>query len=249
VRKSGHAIAVALVVVLVGACRRPAPDAADSPASESAPAVATPTEAEPPPTPATFTVCLQPLGEHEPTLLEPVARGVHQTFGFAVRTLAPQPLPEGAFYPPRQRYRADLLLDHLLWAVLPTTTGCNALIGFTAVDVSASTAEHADWGVLGLGNVGMRVAVVSTFRMRHADPRRVAERAVKVVGHELGHIVGIPHRSDGPGCLMNDAKGRVQSIDDASGALCAGERGVAEAWLGQKLPARDSLDWELILRR
>ena len=196
-----------------------------------------------------YTACLQPLGRHDPALLGPIIRGLGQAYGFAVRVLPPRPLPAKAWYAPRSRYRAQLLLDHLRADILPATRGCDAMLGFTGVDVSMSKGAHADWGVMGLAYPRYRVAVVSSFRLRRdADSRRVTERAVKVVIHELGHVLGLPHRSDGPECVMNDAAGSVRTIDRARGHLCAPERAAAEALLGRRLPQRTQLDWDAILR-
>ena len=198
--------------------------------------------------PAEYTVCVLPLGEHDAALPAPIGRGLRQVYGFRVRTLTARALPADAWYPARARHRADALLQHLLFDVLPGTDGCHALLGLTGVDISASRGEHLDWGVLGLAFYGQRVAVVSSYRLRAGVDRRDATtRAVKVAIHELGHVVGIPHRDDGPACVMNDAVGAVATIDASTGALCAGERADAERFLGRKLPARDALDWDTIL--
>src|SRR5436190_17542779 len=97
-----------------------------------------------------YTVCLQPLGEHDASLLAPIGRGIGQAYGFEVRQLAPRPLPQSAWYPPRSRYRAQKLLDHLQSRVLPAEPGCDAVVAVTAADISISKGKHADWGVLGL---------------------------------------------------------------------------------------------------
>lgn len=219
----------------------PTVEASGEHAPAAAPAVIRPVASD-------YTVCLQPLGSHDPDLLAPVGRGIEQAYGFRVHVLAGSALPAAAWYPPRRRYRALLLLDHLRDNLLPADAGCQAVLGLTDVDISITKGEHPDWGLLGLAYQGGRVGVVSSFRMRRdADHRRIAERAVKVVLHELGHVVGVPHRNDGPTCLMNDAGGSVQTVDRASGALCDGEREAAGRALGIELPASGSLDWDLIL--
>jgi len=202
-----------------------------------------------------YTVCLQPLGEHEASLLAPIAEGIRQAYGFQVRRLEPRALPASAWYAPRKRYRAQLLLDHLRAQVLPTARGCDALMAFTAVDISMTKGEHRDWGVLGLSYLQGQVGVVSSFRMHgglgralQASRARLVSRAVKVVLHELGHVIGLPHRADGPSCLMNDAAGAIATADQATGTLCPAERAAAEALLGRSLPQREHLDWPAILR-
>ena len=200
------------------------------------------------PAPVEYTVCLQPLGEHDATLTGPIGRGIAQAYGFGVRTLPARPLPASAWYPARSRHRADALLEHLLFDVLPETPGCHAVLGLTGVDISATRGEHLDWGVLGLAFFGQRVAVVSSYRLRAGvDGPGAATRAVKVAIHELGHVVGIPHRDDGAACVMNDAVGAVATIDKATGTLCAGERADAERFLGRRLPGGDGIDWDLVL--
>lgn len=200
------------------------------------------------PKPVRYTVCLQPLGEHDASLLAPVSRAITQAYGFDVRQLAPRSLPDEAWYPPRTRYRAPVLLDHLLYDVMPASAGCHAVLGFTGADVSTTKGEHFDWGVLGLAYQGGRVAVVSSYRLRHGVAHaRLVERAVKVSLHELGHVIGVPHRDDGAHCIMNDAVGAVATIDRADGPMCAGERAVAERFLGYPLPVPAALDWPAIL--
>jgi hypothetical protein len=88
-----------------------------------------------------YTVCLQPLGRHEASLLAPIARGLEQAYGVPVRQLPARPLPASAWYPPRSRYRASKLLDHLRTEVLPAHADCTAVLGFTSVDVSMTEAR------------------------------------------------------------------------------------------------------------
>jgi len=201
--------------------------------------------------PAELVVCIQPigtLGKADAALLAPVGRGIERVFGFTVKTLEPIALPDDAWYQPRKRYRADKLLDHLAAEVLPTN-GCNAVMGFTSVDISTTKDDIDDWGVLGLANIDGGVGVVSAYRMHlrgHPKQRKVIQRAVKVANHELGHVLGLPHMAGGWDCMMNDAHGTIKTVDKEKGGMCDAERGPIEAKLGFALPAGGALDWDWI---
>ena len=193
-------------------------------------------------------LCLQPLGPYDKPLTKTAVRGIEYLFGFDVVVKPRKPLPRHTYYPPRKRYRADKLLDYLEAKVVPGS-GCRIVIGFTRVDISVTKGKHKDWGIFGLGSVGGTVAVVSTYRMKRSRSRRtVKKRVVKVVNHELGHVLGLPHYT-GPRkfCLMESAHGKVSTVDNETGLLCPESIATIQRRMRIRLPVRPRFDWSKVL--
>lgn len=111
---------------------------------------------------ATAHVRLVPMGRFPAALVSVVERALRAELGVTVERAAARPLPRHAYYPPRRRFRAERLLDYLvdLAGAAPEAT---KVLGLTAVDISTTKGRHADWGVFGLGELGGRAAVVSTY--------------------------------------------------------------------------------------
>ncbi len=80
----------------------------------------------------------------------------------AVKILSPLPLPENAFYKPRNRYRAEKLLQFLDSL---NNGSYDRVVGLTKKDISTTKGEYDDWGIFGLGNLNGYSCVVSTFRL------------------------------------------------------------------------------------
>lgn len=168
--------------------------------------------------PAPPRVALQPFGPVKQEDLAVVKAGIVALYGVGVEVLPARPMPKSAYYPPRERYKADRLLNILETDASPDFT---KIIGLTVQDISTSKGEIEDWGIFGLGNLGGRACVVSTFRLRSG---KVSEevfqaRLVKVVNHELGHTFGLDHCPT-VGCLMQDAGGKIAAVDGESGKPC-----------------------------
>jgi len=120
-------------------------------------------------------------------------------------------LPPTAYYPPRQRYRAEKLLSYLDRLANPSY---NRVVGLTGVDISTTKGDVFDWGVLGLATIDGRVGVLSSHRCERGtkNHRELAIRFGKVAVHEVGHTLGLPHCPT-LRCLMEDAKGSVMTTD------------------------------------
>ena len=182
---------------------------------------------------------IQPLGKQLPdTDVELVKTALVSFYGLDVQLLPRVDLPKGAWYPPRKRYRADILLD-FLETRLPAD-GIRVL-GLTGVDISTTKGDVYDWGILGLATMEGAACVISSFRARRGVGAKAGrDRLAKVAVHEIGHTLGLPHCPT-VGCLMEDAKGTV-STTDREYDLCSRCRAALLA-SGRKIPAAPEIPW------
>lgn len=110
------------------------------------------------------------------------------------------PLPDSAYYSPRNRYKADKLVKHLRHLQSSTS---ELVVGFSPKDISDRVHGYDDYGVMGWTRHSLRSSVVSTHRL--TDRSRLQEDFVKLVLHELGHADGLPHCKNLSTCYMRDA--------------------------------------------
>ncbi len=108
-------------------------------------------------------------------------------------------LPKKSYYPARNRYRADSIINWLSERV----TINQIIAGLTTKDISATKGNYLDWGIMGLGQCPGNACVVSSFRLKDLSN----EQLFKVVIHELGHTQGLEHCLVKT-CFMRDAEGR-----------------------------------------
>lgn len=192
-------------------------------------------------------ICLLPLGRHDAAALEVAGRGITALWSAEVRVLPARDLPAEAWYAPRQRWRAERILDWIDRDVLPGS-GCLGIVGFTSSDISTTKEPYEDWGIFGLGSMDGTSAVVSTFRLGRQGASRdlVLHRVVKVVNHEVGHTFGLPHCSTDT-CLMEDAAGTIRTVDAETGAVCALCRAAVARLHPERPPVPDGFAWDPVL--
>ena len=170
---------------------------------------------------------LQPFGDLPEADVDLIGGMLSGVFAMPVDRMPALALPHDAFYPPRNRYRADRLLEHL--GSRDASAG-TLILGVTGVDISATKGDVPDWGVLGLALAPGTCGIVSSFRCRTGarDAAHVRERCAKVAVHEAGHCMGL-HHCPQPRCILRDAEARIATIDEARG-LCPACRARLQAW-------------------
>ncbi len=162
-------------------------------------------------------IALQPLGKISADVVERVRAHLERIYVVKIEVLPVRELAASAFYKPRQRYRADKLLD---WLDSNAPANFTKTVGLAAADISTTKGEVFDWGVFGLGTVGGRPCVISTFRLgRSVSREKLLLRTQRVTAHEVGHTFGLEHCPT-PGCMMSDAEGKISTVDEETGRLC-----------------------------
>jgi archaemetzincin len=167
-------------------------------------------------------VFVQPLGRVDSVVLEKLSASLAAFFDVEVKIASEIALPEAAYYAPRQRYRADKLLDFLDCLDIALK---GQVVGITHKDISVTKGAIPDWGIFGCGFAPGRVCVVSAFRLRRgrATGELFLQRLERVALHELAHTFGLQH-CPVAGCLMEDARGAIRTVDGSNGRFCAGCR-------------------------
>jgi archaemetzincin len=180
------------------------------------------------------------MGRGVPTdQVEYVRETLAEFYDMSVVTLPRIEMPREAFYSPRNRYRAEILLAYLRDH---QPEGGFRIVGLTDQDISTTRGESPDWGVIGLAMLGGPSCVVSSARcgLAGSNAARGRIRLAKAAVHEVGHNLGLSHCAS-PGCLMNDAKGRALTVDGEYD-LCSTCRGILDRD-GPSLHADRTIPW------
>jgi archaemetzincin len=137
-------------------------------------------------------------------------------------------LPKQAFIDIKTpRYRADSLILIQKRAISDTL---DFVLGLTDKDISVTKYDNKgniknpqwkynDFGVMGLAYRPGKSGIISSFRLKDKDKNLEFTRLKKVVIHEFGHSLGLPHCSDKQ-CVMTSAAEKISTIDNEKMELC-----------------------------
>jgi archaemetzincin len=168
-------------------------------------------------------IALQPFEKLDKELLDHVVQGIKKEYGDVHIEIQTQiPLPTQAYYAPRNRYRADELLDFLReYYVSHKLSKYTKIIGLLTKDISTTKGSYYDWGIFGSAYLDSGPGVISTFRLKRKakSQQHFLERMNKVVIHELGHTFGFDH-CPVAACVMADAQGTIKTVDEGKETFC-----------------------------
>lgn len=146
-----------------------------------------------------ITILIQPFEDVNPKQLTEISENIKKIYPH-VKILEPIKFPENSYYEPRNRYRADSIIQFLKFR----TPKNSVTLALTNKDISVTKGKVADFGVMGLGYRPGNACVASTFRL---NAENKSEQFYKVAIHELGHTQGLKHCPDKT-CFMRDAEGK-----------------------------------------
>lgn len=163
-------------------------------------------------------IYLVPFASITPAQSQLVEKAIVALYKLPATVLPTNKLPVESTCSVRHRYRARAVLDFLLSHIDIPGDAQAKVLGLTTADIEIEVPPRKPhWGVMGLtSEIGGNQCVVSTFRLRGRS-----DRLVKVSLHEVGHALHLPHcASNTPTCLMNDAQGKVATVDAEQLFLC-----------------------------
>jgi archaemetzincin len=156
------------------------------------------------------------IGEREmaPDLIERVRHELEQAYGVPAVRWDSADRPRDTYDAKRRQHASGKVLAWLLESGPPG----GKVLGLTDQDLFIPILTY----VFGEAQLGGRVAVASTARLRedieHLGERRFTERVVKEAIHEVGHAFGLVH-CNVPRCVMSRSAG-VRDVDAKSVELC-----------------------------
>ena len=158
-----------------------------------------------------------------------ISKTIEDFYSIKTTILLQSDLPKSAFINIKSpRYRADSII-RIQNRNVPDSL--DFIMGLTTKDVSVTKNEkdgsikkpewrYNDFGVMGLAYCPGKSSIISNFRLKNKDKKLELERFKKVVIHEFGHNLGLPHCKN-THCVMTSAAEKITTIDTEKMELCS----------------------------
>ncbi len=184
-------------------------------------------------------LALLPLGDVSQTEIDEVHKTLSKYYNINIFILKPSALPAHTTNEAvgkvlkttlPLRYRADSLLRYM---DKQKRGDFDYILGISNIDITCTNRDangqimfpgwmHADWGIFGLGYLGGKACIISSFRLRLDNPpvARLHERLAKVARHEIGHNFNLRHCPNK--CFMSaaDLRHALVALDNEADSLC-----------------------------
>lgn len=171
---------------------------------------------------------IQPYENFSKDKSEKIAKIITDFYGVKTVILSKIDLPKAAFVNLKSpRFRADSIIK---FQKTIKNDSLEFILGLTIKDISVTKHDsegnilkpewkYNDFGVMGLAYCPGNSAIISSFRLKNKDKKIEFERLQKVVIHEFGHNLGLPHCPN-KNCVMTSAAEKIATIDNEKMELC-----------------------------
>jgi archaemetzincin len=167
--------------------------------------------------PPALSIGLTKMGKIPQTVLRVIAANIQTLLAAPVEMLPEMAIPEEAFQRHRGQYDAGLVLKYLAGFSFPHHS---RVLAVTDVDLCTPILTF----VFGEAELGLTLAIVSDFRLKHREEGIMAaegvyyERLAKIALHEIAHTFSLYHCETSK-CLMQYSRG-LRHLDELDIFLC-----------------------------